>query len=242
MTHFKLSVKSKPVLFFLSSFKRIISRQVLEKKMSDIQQFSQEDMEIVAEKTLYKGFFTLKQIQFKHKLFAGGESEIVTRELLIKGAASAVIAYDPKADSVVLVEQVRIGAAYDPEPMRSPWLLELIAGMVEKDEKPEEVALRESKEEAGITVKNLTHCLSVWDSPGGTVERLHLFVGKVDSSQAKGIHGLADENEDIRVHVVKREQAYQWMCEGKIDNGIAVIGLQWLQLNYAQLQKRWLRN
>ncbi len=242
MTHFKLSVKSKPVLFFLSSFKRIISGGVLEKKMSDIQQFSQEDMEIVAEKTLYKGFFTLKQIQFKHKLFAGGESEIVTRELLIKGAASAVIAYDPKADSVVLVEQVRIGAAYHPEPMHSPWLLELIAGMVEKDEKPEEVALRESKEEAGITVKNLTHCLSVWDSPGGTVERLHLFVGKVDSSQAKGIHGLADENEDIRVHVVKREQAYQWMCEGKIDNGIAVIGLQWLQLNYAQLQKRWLRN
>ena len=242
MTHFKLSVKSKPILFFLSSFKRIISREVLEKKMSDIQQFSQEDMEIVAEKTLYKGFFTLKQIQFKHKLFAGGESEIVTRELLIKGAASAVIAYDPKADSVVLVEQVRIGAAYHPEPMRSPWLLELIAGMVEKGEKPEEVALRESKEEAGITVKNLTHCLSVWDSPGGTVERLHLFVGKVDSSQAKGIHGLADENEDIRVHVVKREQAYQWMCEGKIDNGIAVIGLQWLQLNYAQLQKRWLRN
>lgn len=242
MTHFKLSVKSNPVLFFLSSFKRIISSEVLEKKMSDIQQFSQEDMEIVAEKTLYKGFFTLKQIQFKHKLFAGGESEIVTRELLIKGAASAVIAYDPKADSVVLVEQVRIGAAYHPEPMRSPWLLELIAGMVEKDEKPEEVALRESKEEAGITVKNLTHCLSVWDSPGGTVERLHLFVGKVDSSQAKGIHGLADENEDIRVHVVKREQAYRWMCEGKIDNGIAVIGLQWLQLNYAQLQKRWLRN
>lgn len=242
MTHFKLSVKSKPILFFLSSFKRIISSEVLEKKMSDIQQFSQEDMEIVAEKTLYKGFFTLKQIQFKHKLFAGGESEVVTRELLIKGAASAVIAYDPKADSVVLVEQVRIGAAYHPEPMRSPWLLELIAGMVEKDEKPEEVALRESKEEAGITVKNLTHCLSVWDSPGGTVERLYLFVGKVDSTQAKGIHGLADENEDIRVHVVKREQAYQWMCEGKIDNGIAVIGLQWLQLNYAQLQKRWLRN
>lgn len=242
MTHFKLSVKSKPILFFLSSFKRIISSEVLEKKMSDIQQFSQEDMEIVAEKTLYKGFFTLKQIQFKHKLFAGGESEIVTRELLIKGAASAVIAYDPKADSIILVEQVRIGAAYHPEPMRSPWLLELIAGMVEKDEKPEEVALRESKEEAGITVENLTHCLSVWDSPGGTVERLHLFVGKVDSSQAKGIHGLADENEDIRVHVVKREQAYQWMCEGKIDNSIAVIGLQWLQLNYAQLQKRWLRN
>ena len=217
----------------------MILRAVLEKKMSEIQHFSQQDIEILGEQTLYEGFFTLKRIQFKHKLFAGGESGVVTRELLIKGAASAVIAYDPKEDSVILVEQVRIGAAYHPESNRSPWLLELIAGMVEQGEKPEEVALRESEEEAGIQVKNLTHCLSVWDSPGGTLERIHLFAGEVDSSQAKGIHGLAEENEDIRVHVVKREQAYQWMCEGKIDNGIAVIGLQWLQLNYAQLQQSW---
>lgn len=210
--------------------------------MSEIQQFGQRDIEIINEDIVYDGFFTLKKIQFKHKLFAGGESAVVTRELLIKGAASAVIAYDPKEDAVVLVEQVRIGAAYHPEPHRSPWLLELIAGMVEKGEQPEEVALRESEEEAGVAVKNLTHCLSVWDSPGGVVERIHLFAGEVDSSQAKGIHGLACENEDIRVHVVKREQAYQWMCEGKIDNGIAVMGLQWLQLNYAQLQQRWQRD
>lgn len=210
--------------------------------MSEIQHFSQQDIEILGEQTLYEGFFTLKRIQFKHKLFAGGQSGVVTRELLIKGAASAVIAYDPKEDSVILVEQVRIGAAYHPESNRSPWLLELIAGMVEKGEKPEEVALRESEEEAGIQVKNLTHCLSVWDSPGGIVERIHLFAGEVDSSQAKGIHGLAEENEDIRVQVIKREQAYQWMCEGKIDNGIAVIGLQWLQLNYAQLQQSWKRS
>ena len=185
-------------------------------------------------KLFIKVFFTLKKVQFKHKLFAGGESGVVTRELLVKGAASAVIAYDPEEDAVVLVEQVRIGA-YQPESARSPWLLELIAGMVEEGEQPEEVALRESEEEAGVSVQDLTHCLSVWDSPGGVVERIHLFVGRVDSSQAKGLHGLAEENEDIRVHVVKREQAYQWMCDGKIDNGIAVMGLQWLQLNYAQL-------
>ena len=196
--------------------------------MSEIQQFSQHDIEVLNEETVYKGFFTLKKVQFRHKLFAGGESGVVTHELLVKGAASAVIAYDPEEDAVVLVEQVR-----------SPWLLELIAGMVEEGEQPEEVALRESEEEAGVSVQDLTHCLSVWDSPGGVVERIHLFVGRVDSSQAKGLHGLAEENEDIRVHVVKREQAYQWMCDGKIDNGIAVMGLQWLQLNYAQLRQRW---
>ncbi|HHF7260428.1 TPA: NUDIX domain-containing protein [Haemophilus influenzae] len=154
--------------------------------MSEIQHFSQQDIEILGEQTLYEGFFTLKQIQFKHKLFAGGQSGVVTRELLIKGAASAVIAYDPKEDSVILVEQVRIGAAYHPESNRSPWLLELIAGMVEKGEKPEEVALRESEEEAGIQVKNLTHCLSVWDSPGGIVERITARIGEVMQLRPKG--------------------------------------------------------
>ncbi|HDR1028952.1 TPA: ADP-ribose diphosphatase [Pasteurella multocida] len=200
----------------------------------EIQQFRQQDIEILKEETLYQGFFQLKKIQFKHKLFAGGYSGVVTRELLVKGAASAVIAYDPIKDAVVLVEQVRIGA-YQPDSAQSPWLLELIAGMVEEGEKPEEVALRESEEEAGVQVQDLQHCLSVWDSPGGVLERIHLFVGKVDSTTAKGLHGLSEENEDIRVHVVSREQAYQWVNEGKIDNSIAVLGLQWLQLNYKTL-------
>ncbi|MGC6342384.1 ADP-ribose diphosphatase [Bisgaard Taxon 45] len=197
----------------------------------DIQQFQQQDIEILKEETLYQGFFQLKKIQFKHKLFAGGYSGVVTRELLVKGAASAVIAYDPIKDAVVLVEQVRIGA-YQPDSAQSPWLLELIAGMVEEGENPAEVALRESEEEAGVQVQDLQHCLSVWDSPGGVLERIHLFVGKVDSTAAKGLHGLSEEDEDIRVHVVSREQAYQWVNEGKIDNSIAVLGLQWLQLNY----------
>ncbi|HEA3270887.1 TPA: ADP-ribose diphosphatase [Pasteurella multocida] len=200
----------------------------------EIQQFRQQDIDILKEETLYQGFFQLKKIQFKHKLFAGGYSGVVTRELLVKGAASAVIAYDPIKDAVVLVEQVRIGA-YQLDSAQSPWLLELIAGMVEEGEKPEEVALRESEEEAGVQVQDLQHCLSVWDSPGGVLERIHLFVGKVDSTTAKGLHGLSEENEDIRVHVVKREQAYQWVNEGKIDNSIAVLGLQWLQLNYKTL-------
>ena len=51
--------------------------------------------------------------------------------------------------------------------------------------------------------------------------------------------GLADENEDIRVHVVSREQAYQWVEEGKIDNAASVIALQWLQLHHQALKNEW---
>lgn len=205
--------------------------------MHPIQQFSQQDLIIDREETVYQGHFQLKKIYFRHKLFSGGISGEVVRELLIKGAAAAVIAYDPIRDNVVLVEQVRIGA-YDPHSEASPWLVELIAGMVDSNETPEQVAIRESQEEAGLEVNNLEHALSLWDSPGGTVERLHLFLALVDSHKVGGVYGLAEENEDILVHVVSREQAYQWVEQGKIDNVIAVVGLQWLQLNYQKyLQK-----
>ncbi len=109
--------------------------------------------------------------------------------------------------------------------------------MVDEGETPENVAIRESYEEAGLTVSNVEHALSIWDSPGGAVERLHLFLGLVDSTQVGGVYGLEEEGEDILVHVVSREQAYQWVVEGKIDNVIAVVGLQWLQLNYQKYQK-----
>lgn len=203
--------------------------------MSHIQQFSTQDLEILREEVVYQGHFQLKKVFFRHKLFSGEMSGEVVRELLMKGAAAAVIAYDPKNDSVVLVEQVRIGA-YQPNSPRSPWLVELIAGMVEAGENPEEVARRESMEEAGLALEHLEHALSIWDSPGGTVERLHLFLGLVDSHKVGGVYGLAEENEDILVHVVSREQAYRWVEEGKIDNVIAVVGLQWLQLHYAKYQ------
>lgn len=204
--------------------------------MQTISQFQHSDVEILREENLYQGHFQLKKIIFRHKLFNGGMSGEVVRELMIKGEAAAVIAYDPVRDNVVLVEQFRIGA-YNPKNQNSPWLLELIAGMVEEGETAETVAVRESQEEAGLTVSNLTHALSVWDSPGGAYERLHIFLGLVDSQNIGGVHGLAEENEDILVHVVSREQAYQWVQTGKIDNVIAVLGLQWLQLNYPQYRK-----
>lgn len=206
--------------------------------MDNLITFTRDDLELLDEKTVFQGFFTMKKIQFRHKLFAGGWSQVVTREVLIKGAASAVVAYDPEEDAVVMIEQVRIGA-YDPQSTSSPWQLELVAGMIASGETAESVAYRESKEEASMQVNYLQQVLSFWDSPGGQRERIYLFVGKVDSRNVHGIHGLADENEDIRVQVIKREIAYQMMNEGKIDNGLAVVGLQWLQLNYQMLQQKW---
>ncbi|MGK9173883.1 ADP-ribose diphosphatase [Yokenella regensburgei] len=198
--------------------------------------FTKNDVEIIARETLYSGFFSLERYRFRHRLFNGEMSGEVQREIFERGHASVLLPFDPVRDEVVLIEQIRI-AAYDTSD--SPWLLELVAGMIEEGETVEDVARREAQEEAGLDVGRVKTFMSYLASPGGTSERLSLLVGEVDATQAEGIHGLVDENEDIRVHVVSREQAYQWVEEGKIDNAASVIALQWLQLHYENLRKEW---
>lgn len=199
--------------------------------------FGKDDVEIVSVDPLYNGFFSLIRYRFRYRLFNGGMSQIVTREIFERGHAAIILAYDPQRDQVVLIEQIRIAAI---ETSRTPWLLELVAGMIEEGESVEEVARREAQEEAGIDIKRCKPVLSYLASPGGTTERISIMIGEVDASTASGVHGLAEENEDILVHAISREQAYRWVDEGVIDNAASVIALQWLELHYKSLQKEWL--
>ncbi|EKY3119181.1 ADP-ribose diphosphatase [Cronobacter turicensis] len=198
--------------------------------------FTKNDVEIIAREKLYRGFFSLDLYRFRHRLFNGEMSGEVRREIFERGHAAVLLPFDPVRDEVVLIEQIRI-AAFDTSD--TPWLLELVAGMIEPGETVEDVARREAEEEAGLSVGRVKKFISYLASPGGTSERLSLLVGEVDATTAQGIHGLADENEDIRVHVVSREQAYQWVEEGRIDNAASVIALQWLQLHYQALRNEW---
>ena len=137
---------------------------------------------------------------------------------------------------IVIIEQIRVGALEH----RSPWQLEIVAGMIDKDEEAEDVVRREAVEEAGIIeVGKLEKVTSYYPSSGGCSEKLDVFVGQVDASTAYGVHGLDYEGEDIRVHVISRQQAYQWVVEGKFENGASIIALQWLELNHHRLQEQW---
>ncbi|MDC9604725.1 ADP-ribose diphosphatase [Xenorhabdus griffiniae] len=201
--------------------------------------FTKQDVEMISQKTLYRGFFNMTEYQFRHRLFRGGWSEIIKREVFERGHAGVLLPYDPVRDEVVLIEQIRIPAI---ETSHTPWLLEVIAGMIEAGEDAEQVVRREVVEEAGIEVKRCQPALSYLSSPGGTTERMHIFVGEVDAATASGVHGLEGEHEDIRVLVVSREQAYQWVEAGIIDNAASVIAIQWLALHHEKLRKKWLGN
>lgn len=195
-----------------------------------------KDIEIISQQTLYQGFFKMVKYQFRHTLFNGGWSEVIDRELFVRGNAVALLPYDPATDQVVIIEQIRVGALHD----SSPWQLEIVAGVIDTDESSEQVARRETVEEAGIEVGQLNKISSFYPSSGGCSEKLDVFVGQVDASKAQGVHGLAYEGEDIKVHVMSRIQAYQAIQDGRIENAASIIALQWLEMNYKILQEQWL--
>lgn len=198
-------------------------------------EFTSRDVEIISKESVFEGFFKMVKYRFKHKLFAGGWSDVVEREMFERGHAAAMLPYDPKTDQVVIIEQIRIGALEH----EHPWQLEIVAGMIDRAESAEEVIRREAEEEAGITVGRVASVTSYYPSSGGCSEKLDVFVGEVDASKAHGIHGLDYEDEDIRVHVLSREQAYQWVKDGIFENGASIIALQWLQLNHQELRSQW---
>ncbi len=177
---------------------------------------------------LFKKYFQLEEYAVSHDLYGGGESPVFTREIFERGSVVALLPYDPVRRTVVLIEQFRAGAIDDEH---SPWLWESVAGVLEKGESDEDVAIRESQEEAGCEIKQLHRICQYYVSPGGTSERCTLFCGIVDSEGVGGIHGLPSENEDIRVEVVDVEEAYRWLDEGIIKSSATIIALQWLRIN-----------
>jgi len=148
------------------------------------------EWEIESREVVYKGFYTIEKFLFRHALFDGGQSGLVEREQFVRGNVVGVIAHDPKLDRVALIEQFRMGARNRKD---HPWLLEVIAGMIEPSENPQDVAIREAYEEAGITLENLKEVMRYLASPGSSSEEVFIYYAEADLSEASGVHGLESE-------------------------------------------------
>ncbi len=194
-----------------------------------------EDVEVIEKTTLFSSFFTMLRYKLRHKLFNGDWSETIQRELFQRGEAAAAVMYDPKNHLIGLVEQFRVGAI-DSE--FGPWCIEVVAGMVEAGESVQDVIRREIVEEAGIDKVELIPISSYYSTPGGCSEKVHLFCAVCDLKEAGGIYGLDDEGEDIRFQTYEPEQVFAEMLEARTNNAATLIGLQWLQLNIADLRSR----
>lgn len=193
-------------------------------------------VEIIEREVCYQGFFRLERMRLRHSLHRGGMSPVLMREIVEKGNVVAMLPYDPVTDTVVMIEQFRVGAIGE---RRGAWLLEIVAGLMEPGELPEEVARREAKEEAGLGVRRIESIARFFATPAKSSELTHLFCGEVDASGAGGVHGLAHEGEDIRVIPMPAEQAFTLLEIGRIDSAWPMIALMWLQTHRERLRRAW---
>ncbi len=182
--------------------------------------------QVLDQEISFQGFFRLVKYKIRHELFAGGWSAPIEREILERGHAAAVLPYDAKTDSVLLIEQFRAGAMND---KNGPWLVEFIAGMVEEGETAEDVVRREAIEEAGITLQDIHYITTYYPTPGGCSETISLYWAHADLSKAGGYFGLSSEGEDIRAFVLSFKDALALVDDGKLNNSLAIILLLWFQ-------------
>ena len=200
-------------------------------------QFSDSDVEVLKREEGYRGHFRVDRLSLRHRLFGGGWSRTMTREVFERGDAVAVLPWDLETDSLILVEQFRPGAIRRED---SPWMLELIAGVVEPGEADAEVAHREAMEEAGCELDRLHPIATFYPSAGACSEQIRAFVGRVVTAGVGEVHGLAEEHEDLLVHAVSREEAFRLLDSDLINNGHTLIALQWLARHGDALRQEWL--
>ncbi len=195
------------------------------------------DWKIIQNQRVYDGHFKVDKVVLQHELFDGGLSKPLMRERVSRQNAVAVLPYDPERDEVVLIEQFRVGPL---EQVGNPWMVEVVAGLVEEGESFEEVASRESMEEANCKIEKLHHVASFFPSPGGFAEQAHVYIGKTDTSNLGGLYGEPSEGEDIRVMVVSSQQALEMLKEGAIRSAIPMIALYRFKDMRSELQRMWL--
>ena len=196
-------------------------------------------VQIIGSRRGFEGFFRVDVHKLRYRRYDGSWSDVIEQEVFERGAAAAVLPYDPIRDEIVLIRQFLPGFLFSG---RDPFPLHIVAGMIGPGETPEEVARRETMEEAGLSLEKrpMEKVASYLPSPGGSSEVIHVFVACVDASRAGGYHGLPEEHEDIRVEVMRLENAIALLDGGAIEDGPALVALLWLARHRDRLRCAWL--
>ena len=198
---------------------------------------SHPDIQIDAVDTGFSRFLRVDVVRFRHRLFSGAWSGERLYDVMRRGDAVAIVLYDPDRDQLVLVEQLRLPPLFAG---CSPWQLETVAGLVEAGEAYDEVARRETSEEAGLEVTGELIAIQRYvPMTGSSDEAVMLFCGRVDARHAGGIHGMEEENEDIRVVVKSWAEIEAMVDSGQIDSGHTLLCFYWLLRHRERVRALW---
>lgn len=201
--------------------------------LNNFKEFNINNINVKSQKRIFNGFFKIDEVIVDHDCFDGRRFENVRREVIVKCDTVSILLYDPQRDELLFIRQLRV-PLIEREERTSPWTIEIVAGTIDRDETPEAIITAETKEEAGVTLKKLIPIYEYYPSTGGSPGKMHLYLGICDLTNAGGYYGLEEESEDIEAFVVSREEGFEMLSQGMLDNGFTLIAMLWFQLHYLQ--------
>ncbi len=201
--------------------------------LNKFKEFDINNISIKNRKRIFSGFFKIDELIVDHDCFDGRRFENVRREVIVKCDTVSILLYDPQRDELLFIRQLRV-PLIEREERKSPWTIEIVAGTIDRNETPEAIITAEAKEEAGVEIKKLIPIYEYYPSTGGSPGKMHLYLGICDLTTAGGFYGLEEESEDIEAFVVSREEGFEMLSQGILDNGFTIIAMLWFQLHYQE--------
>jgi nudix-type nucleoside diphosphatase (YffH/AdpP family) len=181
-------------------------------------------VDVRSRRRLLDEFFKVDEAEVSFERFDGSMTPPVRRLVFERGDSVAAVVFDRDAGRLLLTEQFRF-----PTLEKGPgWLIEIIAGMIDPGEQPEDSMRREIEEELGYRADRIEHIATFYVSPGGSSERIWGYYAEVsDAGHVSAGGGLPGEHEDIRVISMSPEEARAALNDGSIADAKTIVGLQW---------------
>lgn len=182
---------------------------------------------IEQKRNIFDDFFKLEEAYLRFEQFNGEMSGLVRRLSLERGNSVAVLVLNRNNNKLIMVSQFR----YPTFQNGHGWTIEIIAGMVDPGETPEQTIRRELQEETGLNIKTFEPISTFYPSPGGSSELIYLYYAEVSGEQAKykETGGLLSHGEDVKAIELSLKDALAKIKSGEIVDAKTIIALYWLE-------------
>ncbi|QIX60752.1 GDP-mannose pyrophosphatase NudK [Hymenobacter sp. BT18] len=189
---------------------------------------SNPEVHIKQTEVLSDNWYTLRKITFDIRQ-PNGEWSTQSREAYDRGNGAVILLYSREKQAVVLTRQFRMPTYLNGN--ASGMLIEACAGLLDQDN-PEDCIRRETEEETGYRVRNVTKVLEAYMSPGSVTEILYFFVAEyAEELRVHAGGGVEHEQESIEVLELPFTEALQMVQTGAIKDAKTILLLQYAQLN-----------
>lgn len=177
---------------------------------------------------LSDNWYTLHKVTYEYQK-KNGEWESQTREAYDRGNGATILLFNRESKKIILTRQFRLPTYLNGN--QKGHLIEACAGLLDKDN-PEDCIRKETEEETGYKISQVTKIFEAYMSPGSVTEILYFFVAEYNHDMKVGEGGgVASEHENIEVLEMDFEKAYSMINAGEIRDGKTIMLLQYAKIN-----------